>query len=189
MTTPATTTPTTAAIDLAGWEKQAIERATRHGEPKWSLDQRRAAAGIARTLSFPSREHELWRRIDFRSAEATLPSLDPFRDPPPTRGIDDLPAPLLERIGGESGHVGLLVQRNGTVVISQQAPELQRQGVIACSMEEGLAKHGDKLRERLGSLVEPDYDWFTAAGAAVRSGGDGRPSTRSSTRSTNSCGW
>jgi Fe-S cluster assembly protein SufD len=171
MTPQPVSNPTTAAIDLAAWERAALERATKRGEPGWSLDQRRAASGIARSLSFPSREHELWRRIDFRSAEATLPSLDPFREPPATRGIDDLPAPLIERLGAESGHVGLVVQRDSAVVIEQQAPELQRQGVIACSMDQALAKHGDAIRERLGSLIEPDYDWFAAAGAAVRSGG------------------
>jgi Fe-S cluster assembly protein SufD len=165
-----TATPTT-AVDLAGWERAAIERATKRGEPAWALDQRRAAAGMARALAFPSREHELWRRIDFRSAEEAIPSLDPFREPPATRGLDDLPAALLARLGGETGHVGLVVQRDSTVVLEQNAPELARQGVVVCSLEQGLARHGERLRERLGSLIEPDYDWFTAAGATARSGG------------------
>lgn len=165
-----TVSPQTSSIDLDSWERTALERATRRGEPAWALDQRRAAAGMARALSFPARDHELWRRIDFRNAEAAIATLDPFAAPPATRNLDDLPAPLLERLGG-SGPIGLLVQRDSEIAIEQSAPELTRQGVIVCSMEQALAKHGERVRERLGSLIEPDYDWYAAAGAAVRSGG------------------
>ena len=164
-------TRTATAVDLAGWERTALARAAKSGEPEWALDQRRAAAGMARSLAFPSRDHELWRRIDFRSAEEAIPALDPFREPAAMRGLDDLPAILLARLGAETGHVGLMVQRDSTVVVEQNAPELARQGVIVCSLEQGLARHGERLRERLGSLIEPDYDWFTATGAAIRSGG------------------
>ncbi len=170
--TPATTAPvTTTTIDLAAWESGALDRAAKRNEPAWALDQRRAAVGHARALGFPSRAHELWRRIDFRTLEQALPLLDPFREGPATRNLDDLPPALLERLGGESGRVGLVVQRNGAVVIEQTAPELARQGVIVCSLERALVQHAEKLRDRLGALIAPDYDGYAALAATLRSGG------------------
>jgi Fe-S cluster assembly protein SufD len=163
--------PTATAIDLGAWEIGALQRAARIDEPTWALDQRRAAAGIARARPFPARDHELWRRIDFRGLEEVIATLDPFRQGPPTRSLDDLPAPLLERLGSESGRVGLVVHRNTGVVIEQVAPELARQGVIVCSLDRALVEHGDRLRERLGALLEPDHDRYAALGAALRSGG------------------
>ena len=85
---------------------------------------------------------------------------------PTTRNLDDLPAALLERLGGESGRVGLVVQRNTEVVVEQTAPELEEQGVIVCSLERALVEHAGHLRERLGALIEPDYDGYAAIGAA-----------------------
>jgi Fe-S cluster assembly protein SufD len=166
-----TPTATTTAIDLAAWETGALQRAAKQDEPAWALDQRRAAAGHARALGLPSRDHELWRRIDFRTLEQALPSLDPFREAAATRDLDDLPAGLLERLVSESGRVGLVVQRDNRVVIERLAPELARQGVIVCSLERALVQHADLLRERLGALIAPDYDGYAALGAVLRSGG------------------
>jgi Fe-S cluster assembly protein SufD len=164
-------TPVTTTLDIDAWEATALDRAARRDEPAWAIAQRRAAAGNARALGFPRRDQELWRRIDFRSLEQALPTLDPFRESPPTRNLDDLPGILLERLGGEAGRIGLVVQRNADVVIEQTAPELARQGVIVCSLERALVRHPDQLRERLGALIAPDYDGYAALGAALRSGG------------------
>jgi Fe-S cluster assembly protein SufD len=164
-------TPATATLDLSGWTREALAQASKRDEPSWAIDQRRAAAAHAATLGLPSREHELWRRIDFRTLERTLATLDPFRPSPVTRNLDDLPAALLSRLGGEAGRVGLLVQRNGAVVIEQTAPELARQGVVLCSMERAVVQHADLIREHLGALIAPDYDGYAAMGAVLRSGG------------------
>ena len=164
-------TPATTLLDFDPLTTTALERAARKDEPAWAIGQRRAAAGNARALGFPSRELELWRRVDFRTLEQGFPSLDPFRDGPPTRNLDDLPPALLERLGGEAGRIALVVQRNTSVVIEQNAPELARQGVIVCSLERALVQHADKLQDRLGALIEPDYDGYAALGAALRSGG------------------
>lgn len=166
-----TATAVPAVQHLETWATEALGRAGKASEPAWALDQRRAAAGTARALGFPARDHELWRRIDFRTLEQALPSLDPFRESPITRNLDDLPATLLERLGGESGRVGLVIQRNAGVAVEQTAPELAKQGVIVCSLDRALVRHGDLLRERLGTLIEPDYDGYAALGAALRSGG------------------
>ena len=163
--------PATLTYDIDSWTNAALDRAARKDEPAWAIAQRRAAAGNARALGFPGRDQELWRRIDFRTLEQAFPSLDPLRESPATRNLDDLPAALLERLAGEAGRIGLVVQRNASVVIEQTAPELQRQGVIVCSLDRALVEHADKLRDRLGSLIEPDYDGYAALGAALRTGG------------------
>jgi len=164
-------TRATMVPDLETWTTTALERAARADEPAWAIAQRRAAAGNALALGFPAREHELWRRIDLRGIEPSLPSLDPFRAGAATRNVDDLPATLLERLGGEPGRIGLVVQRDAGVVLEQSAPELVRQGVVVGSLESALERHADRLRERLGSLIEPDYDGYAALGGALRSGG------------------
>ena len=166
-------TPATAvtSLDLESWAPVALARAAKRNEPAWAVEQRRTAAGHATTLGLPSREHELWRRIDFRTLEQGIAALDPFRASEPTRNLDDLPAALLARLGGEAGRVGLVVQRNADVVIEQAAPELARQGIVVCSLDRALVQHGDRLRERLGALIAPDYDGYAALGTALRSGG------------------
>jgi len=170
--TTATAVPTISTFPgLDAWATGALERAGKANEPAWAVEQRRAAAGTARALGFPARDHELWRRIDFRTLEQAFGALDPFREGPVTRNLDDLPGALLERLGSETGRVGLVIQRNAGAVVEQTAPELAKQGVIVCSLDHALARHGDKLRERLGSLITPDYDGYAALGAALRSGG------------------
>ena len=164
-------TPTTAVPGLDTWTRAALARAARSDEPAWAIAQRSAAAANALSLGFPKRDHELWRRIDFRTLEQAFPALDPSRESPPTRHLDDLPATVLERLGSEAGRIGLVVQRNSSVVIEQSAPELVRQGVIVGSLERALTRHPGHLRERLGALIEPDYDGYAALGAALRSGG------------------
>jgi len=164
-------TPATAILELEAWTATALARAAKNDEPAWAIAQRSAAAANAKTLGFPKREHELWRRIDFRTLEQSLGALDPWRAAPPTRNLDDLPAPLLERLGGEAGRIGLLVQRNTAVVIEQTAPELARKGVIVCSLDRALVDHAPLVRERLGAMIDPDYDGYAALGAALRTGG------------------
>jgi Fe-S cluster assembly protein SufD len=164
------TTATATGFDVE-WGARAITRAAESREPEWALDRRRAAAGIARTLSFPGREDELWRRTDFRTLEAGIAKLDPFAPTPRARNLDDLPAALIERLAGESGQFGLIVQRNADVVLEQTHPALEQQGVIVCSLDRALREHPELVRGALGSQLEPDYDWYVAIGAALRSGG------------------
>jgi Fe-S cluster assembly protein SufD len=151
------------------WPRRAEARAAEHGEPSWALDQRRLAAKIAEALPFPERSDELWRRTDFGSL--ALDSLDPFSDGTGARGPEDLPAALRERLAGGVTQVGVVVQRDSSVVLEQTPAPLERQGVLLCSMERALREHGDRLQKRLGALIDADYDRYTALGRAIRSGG------------------
>ncbi|HYM80444.1 MAG TPA: Fe-S cluster assembly protein SufD [Candidatus Limnocylindria bacterium] len=165
-----TTLHTEVGFDVA-WAARAEARATEGREPAWALERRRTAAALMKNLSFPSREDELWRRTDFRTLEAELPALDPFAAPGRARNLDDLPAPVLERLGAETGPVALVVQRDSEVVLEQTHPELERQGVIVCSLDRALREHEGKLREKFGALLHPDFDWYTAFATATHRGG------------------
>ena len=167
MTTTELRTPTGFDVE---WAARAEARAVRAGEPAWTLERRRAAAGIARSLSFPSREHELWRRTDFRTLEAEIEKLDPFAGSPTARTLDDLPAAIRSRVAGDDTS-GLVVQRDAGVAFERVPASLAAQGVIACSMERAVRDHASKLTGALGALLEPDYDWYVAIGAALRAGG------------------
>lgn len=167
-------TPTTAqnpTAFAAPWAERAAARAKDAREGAWAAERRRAAAGVLSTLRLPRREDELWRRTDFSALEQALPSLDPFATVAAARNIDDLPAPVLERIAAETGPLALIVQRDGGTVLEQTHPELVKQGVTVCSIDRAGREHEDLLRKHYGSLLHDDYDWYAALNAAVHSGG------------------
>ena len=155
---------------LATWTERALARAAERREPGWAIEHRRRAAALAAALPFPSREDELWRRTDFRTLEAELASLDPHVMGPPARHLDDLPAGVLTRLAGGAPSA-LVVQCGAGVTLEQTHPDLERQGVIVCSLERALREHADKLENRFGAMIDPDYDRWSALGDALRSGG------------------
>ena len=169
MTTTANV-PMTSGFD-AGWGERAVERAAAAGEPRWALDRRRTAAALAAALPFPSHEHELWRRTDFRAIQAELPKLDAFAAPARARSVDELPAAIVERLAGDAKDAALVVQRDGAIVFEQVPQALVAQGVIVCSLDRALREHAAKLEPAFGSLLPPDYDRYTAIGMALRGGG------------------
>jgi Fe-S cluster assembly protein SufD len=167
-------TPTTLQVPLtfaAGWAERAAARARDAREGAWASERRRAAAGVLSTLKLPRRDEELWRRTDFTSLEQALPTLDPFAAGPAARNVDDLPAPVIERLAGEAGAVALVVQQDGGTVLEQTHPELAKQGVTVCSFDRATREHEGLIRDRYGSLLHDDYDWYAALNAAVHSGG------------------
>jgi len=158
---------TSQGFDVA-WMSRAQALAKEAGESAWALAGRAAAADTARSLSFPDRTDELWRRTDFRSLEAAVETLDPFARPAAASPAD-LPAILRERIEAEP--CAYVVERDGRVVLEATHPDLADRGVIVCSMDRAVREHADKLEGRLGAMIEPGYDWYAAIGAALRSGG------------------
>ncbi len=160
---------TTTGFDIAFADKA---RALAEGAPEGAmgLARRRAAAAHLKRLSFPARDHELWRRTDFKSLEEALPGLDPFSRPAGARGIADLPAGVRERMANPEA-AALVVQRDAGVVFERNHPDLVKQGVIVCSMERAFQEHAALLESKLGSLMEDDYDWYVAFAGALRSGG------------------
>jgi len=152
-------------VELA---ERAIRRAEEQREAAWVLARRRAAAEQMRAMSFPSFNDELWRRTDFRSLNAEIEKLDPFAPVQPLRELAELPAPLRAQGQEESA---LVVQWNGEVVLGRLPKALERQGVIVSSLDNAAREHAAPLEPHLGALLEDNYDWYTAYGGAVRSGG------------------
>jgi Fe-S cluster assembly protein SufD len=153
------------------WTEKALPRAQAAREGAWALERRRAAIATLGTISLPRRDDELWRRTDFGTLEQSLETLDPFTQPPPARNIDDLPAALIERLSGEAGRVGLVVQRGNGVVLEQTHPTLTRQGITVCSLDRATREHEALLKPHLGALLHDDYDWYVALGSSLRQGG------------------
>jgi Fe-S cluster assembly protein SufD len=153
------------------WSETALSRAQGAREGAWALERRRAAIATLGTLALPRRDDELWRRTDFGTLEQALDSLNPFVPPPPARNIDDLPAAVIERLSGEAGRVGLIVQRDTGVVLEQTHPTLQKQGITVCSLDRAAREHEALLKPHLGSLLHDDYDWYAALGSSLRQGG------------------
>src|SRR5262245_18260963 len=153
------------------WSETALSRAQSAREGGWALERRRAAIATLGTLSLPRRDDELWRRTDFGTLEQVLETLDPFVQPPPARNIDDLPAALIERLSGEAGRVGLVVQRGSDVVLEQTHPTLTKQGITVCSLDRATREHEALLKAHLGALLHDDYDWYAALGSSLRQGG------------------
>ena len=173
---PATTTAKPAASQPAPpiatrWAEQALARAQSAREGAWALERRRAAAATLATLDLPRRDDELWRRTDFGTLQQSLDTLQPFTQPPPARNIDDLPAALIERLAGEAARVGMVVQRDNTVVLEQTHPALAKQGVTVCSFDRATREHAPLVESHFGSLLHDDYDWYAALGSTLRQGG------------------
>jgi len=154
---------------LKAWMAKADAAAVQAGEPDWALARRRHAASTAAALPFPSRTDELWRRTDLGGL--ALETLDPFAGAPRARNVDDLPAPVLERLAAEAGNLGLIVQRDSTIVLEQTHPALQRQGVVVASLDRGLREHRAILEPHLGAMLTADVDKYVALAEAARQGG------------------
>ena len=161
---------TTAKFDVS-WAEQAAARSAAGGESTALADRRRAATEIMRSLALPTRDDELWRRTDFRTLEAALPTLDPFVVPELTTNVDALPAGLLDRLGEDVLCPPLVVQVDGGTAFERSTEVLDRQGIIVCSLDRAAREHARLLQDHYGALLADDMDWYTAAGSALRSGG------------------
>jgi Fe-S cluster assembly protein SufD len=166
-----TTQTKSASLPLLAWTDRATTRAKEAREGAWAQDRRRAAAVTLGTLSLPKRDEELWRRTDFGTLEQGLGTLDPFAAGPAARNVDDLPAPVIERLAAEAGHCALVIQRDSGTVLEQTHPTLQKQGVTVCSFDRATREHEAVLSRHFGTLLNDDYDWYTALGASLRQGG------------------
>ncbi len=166
-----TTLPRVSTGPLEQWVEKAAVRAQGQREAAWALERRRTAAVMLGTLALPRRDDELWRRTDFGALEQSLAKLDPFVAAPVARNVDDLPVAVIERLAGESGNAALIVQRDANVVLEQTHPVLEKQRVTVCSFERATREHEAVLKQHFGSLLQDDYDWYAAMGAALRHGG------------------
>ncbi len=66
---------------------------------------------------------------------------------------------------------GVGAQYDSEVIYHNLRQDLQRQGVLFLSMDEGLRQHPDIVRQYMGTLVPPGDNKFAALNSAVWSGG------------------
>jgi Fe-S cluster assembly scaffold protein SufB len=137
-----------------------------------------AGAGDGRTLeqlreaalkAYESAELPVWRRSGFWTTSFEGLDLDRLQvhHHSPDAGVpqvvrDTLPA--RER-------AGRIVQRDGTVVHVELDPELQRRGVILCSLEEAAREHTELFTQWYSKRLTYDRHKLEAANAALWTGG------------------
>lgn len=132
-------------------------------EPQWVNDQRRRAWDTFCQIEWPQRSEEEWMRTDIR-----LFKLDRFGVPIDPLSEVELPAPLLTEgvtLGGYSTAV------NSRTVQSHFEPKWLEQGVLFGSLERLIATHGDLIRPHLSTVIDPQFDKFSALNGACWSGG------------------
>ena len=79
--------------------------------------------------------------------------------------------PIVAEAIGDEPLAGLLVQRGATVVHVELDPELERQGVILCSLEDAAREHPELVQRYFMQRLTYERDKFEAASTAFWSGG------------------
>ena len=147
-----------------GFTQEAFDAflATRD-EPVWLVERRRAAWRTFLELPLPSRRDEEWMRTDLR-----LFHLDRFGPPAESSRQAALPDHWLSQGVQLAGATASLDSRPHSATLD---PRWAERGVIFGSLDELVARHGDRIRSRLSSAIDPRQDKFSALHEACWSGG------------------
>jgi len=146
-------------------------------EPQWLLDYRLKAFRHWLTLSEPTWAKLAYPKIDFqdiyyyaapKKKKDTPESLDDL-DPELIATFEKLGIPLSEqkRISG----VAVDAVFDSVSVGTTHKEDLEKVGVIFCSIQEAVEKHPDLVRKYLGSVVPHTDNFYAALNAAVFSDG------------------
>jgi len=147
------------------------------GEPEWMLDYRLKAYRHWTTLTEPKWAHVSYPKIDFQDLtyysapkpkKETPKSMEEI-DPELIKTFERLGIPLQEqkRISG----VAVDVVFDSVSIATTHHEELEKVGVIFCSISEALKKYPDLVRKHLGSVVPISDNYYAALNAAVFSDG------------------
>lgn len=142
-------------------------------EPEWMLEYRLKAFRHWLTLEEPEWAHVSYPKIDFQDiryyaapkAKAEGPaSLDEL-DPELLKTFERLGIPLQEqkRISG----VAMDVVFDSVSVGTTHQEELEKAGVIFCSISEAIQKYPEMVRQHLGTVVPYSDNFYAALNAAV----------------------
>jgi Fe-S cluster assembly protein SufD len=154
-----------------GFSRSAVEELSRlKGEPEWMLQKRLQAWDLYENMETP-----LGRRGDLGTlrmfSNFKFQSLSPYV---PANGNGTLPAPI-ERSLKEAlvdQRSGLVVQRNASVVRTEVAEELKRQGVILTDLDSAVRDYPELVQQYfMTSCVPVNSTKYTALHAAFWSGG------------------
>lgn len=120
---------------------------------------------------FEQTELPTWRRGGFWTTTLRDLKFDELatREYPAVASRDELPQVVRDTIGDEQ-YAGLIVQRGGSVIYTEIADDLP-EGVIACTLEQAFAEHGELAAKYYAKRIGHDEGKFTAANAALWTGG------------------
>ena len=151
----------TAALNSAAVEQISA------GEPSWLRERREHAWSVYEATPMPTTKLEEWRYTDLKKKL----DLEALRLPEAERAPDDSgawPTRLRETMQEDHEASGHVVVIDGHVVHADLLPELERQGVILCSLHEAVEKHGALLQEHLATeAVPPEEGKLAALNAAL----------------------
>lgn len=149
---------------------------TKKNEPDWMLNARLKAFAYWKTLSEPTWPHFTYGPIDYQAisyynapkAPKKLKNLDEV-DPELLKTFDKLGIPITEqkRLSG----VAVDAVFDSVSVGTTHQSELEKVGVIFCSMSEAIQNHPELIKKYLGSVVPYTDNYFAALNAAVFSDG------------------
>jgi Fe-S cluster assembly protein SufD len=133
-------------------------------EPDWLGERRQQAWADFESMDWPGRREEEWIRTDIRMFK-----LDKYPFPGLVAEQVDLPTALLATGVELGGHSNSL---NSVSVGSDLCDKWASKGVFFGSLEAGLQKHGNLIRDHLlTKAIDPSVDRFATLHAATWSGG------------------
>ncbi|MEK6628014.1 MAG: Fe-S cluster assembly protein SufB [Bdellovibrionota bacterium] len=150
---------------------------SKKNEPEWMLDYRLKSYRHWQTLTEPTWAAVSYPKIDFQNltyyaapktkVDATK-SMDEI-DPELIKTFERLGIPLSEqkRISG----VAVDVVFDSVSIATTHYEELDKIGVIFCSISEALKKHPDLVKKHLGTIVPTTDNFYAALNGAVFSDG------------------
>lgn len=146
-------------------------------EPEWMLDYRLKAYRHWLTMKEPTWALVNYPKIDFQDLtyySAPKPKKDSLKsmdeiDPELIKTFERLGIPLQEqkRISG----VAVDVVFDSVSIATTHHEELDKVGVIFCSISEALKKHPELVRKHLGTVIPISDNYYAALNAAVFSDG------------------
>ena len=156
-----------------GLDRQVVEEISRmKGEPEWMLEARLKAYEIYRSKPLPTWGGDLGQ-IDFENIfyyiKPAARQGDNWEDVPPyiKRTFDKLGIPEAE----QKFLAGVGAQYDSEVVYHRIKENLEKQGVIFLSCDQGLRDHEELFKQYFGTVIPPTDNKFAALNSAVWSGG------------------
>ena len=160
-----------------GLNEEIIKKISeKKNEPEWMLDYRLKAYRHWITLKEPTWAHISYPKINFQELtyysapkpKASATSLDEI-DPELIKTFERLGIPLQEqkRISG----VAVDVVFDSVSIATTHHEELEKVGVIFCSISEALQKHPELVKKYMGTVVPISDNYYAALNAAVFSDG------------------
>lgn len=162
-----------ALITQPGLSADIVNLISHHkNEPDWMRQKRLEAYEIFRSKPLPVWGADL-SAIDFNAIHYYLRPLDQA-----VQRWADVPSDIkttFERIGVPEAEreylAGVKMQYDSEVVYGSLRAQWEKDGVIFLSMDEGLARYPDLVREYFGTLIPSGDNLFAALNTAVWSGG------------------